>query len=312
MLHAEGLVKRYGSREAVRGLSLQARPGEILGLLGPNGAGKSTTVGMLCGLTTPDAGTVRWAGSGGTDAAAGGSPAFKARIGLVPQDLALHEQLPAIINVRLFGALYGMAGARLEARAQEVLARVGLADRARDLPAGFSGGMKRRLNIACALVHDPDVLLLDEPTAGVDPQSRNAIFDHLEALRAQGKALIYTTHYMEEVERLADRIVVIDHGAVVAEGTLDDLLRRLPASGRLDLRLDAGEPDLARLAALPGVHELQRDGDRLSMVLDDLAAGGAGVLAELAASGVRLRDFASARASLEDVFLALTGRQLRD
>lgn len=310
MLQAQGLVKRYGSREAVRGLALQARPGEILGLLGPNGAGKSTTVGMLCGITTPDAGSVCWTGPGGA-VTPGDTPAFKARIGLVPQDLALHEQLPAIANVRLFGALYGMPSARLAERAMAVLDWVGLADRAKDLPAGFSGGMKRRLNIACALVHDPDVLILDEPTAGVDPQSRNAIFDHLEALRAQGKALIYTTHYMEEVERLADHIVVIDHGQLVAEGTLDELLRRLPATGRLDIRLD-GEADLAQLGALPGVREVQRQGDRLSMVVDDLADGGARVLAVLAASGARLHDLASARASLEDVFLALTGRQLRD
>jgi ABC-2 type transport system ATP-binding protein len=310
MLQAQGLVKRYGHREAVRGLSLQARPGEILGLLGPNGAGKSTTVGMLCGITAPDAGKVQWLGADGT-VAAGDTAAFKARIGLVPQDLALHEQLPALANVRLFGALYGMPAQQLQERAMAVLERVGLADRAKELPAGFSGGMKRRLNIACALVHEPDVLILDEPTAGVDPQSRNAIFDHLEALRAQGKALVYTTHYMEEVERLADRIVIIDAGQLVAEGTLDALLQRLPASGRLELRID-GPLDLARLGALPGISEVKRDGDRLSMVLDELASGGARVLAELVASGTRLHDFASARASLEDVFLALTGRQLRD
>ncbi len=310
MLDAQGLTKRYGPREAVRGLALQARPGEILGLLGPNGAGKSTTVAMLCGITPPDAGTVCWRGADGRPTG-GDTPAYKAHIGLVPQDLALHEQLSALANVRLFGALYGLPPARLAQRAMAVLERVGLAERAQDLPAHFSGGMKRRLNIACALVHDPDVLILDEPTAGVDPQSRNAIFDHLEWLRDQGKALIYTTHYMEEVERLADRILIIDAGQPVAEGTLDELLRRLPTSGRLELRLD-GPVDLARLAALPGVSELRHDGDRVSMAVGELATGGARVLTELARSGAAVRQLASAHASLEDVFLALTGRQLRD
>ena len=277
MLEATGLRKSYGTRAAVVDVSLQVRAGEVLGLLGPNGAGKSTTVGMLCGLVAPDAGHVTIGGATITADAT----AFKRRIGLVPQDLALFEDYPALANLELFGSLYGLPAATLKRRAAQVLALVGLSDRAHDKPATFSGGMKRRLNIACALVHDPDVLLLDEPTAGVDPQSRNAIFDSLEALKAQGKALVYTTHYMEEAERLAERIVIIDHGRVVASGTQAELARTLPSTETLELDLDAA-PDaelLATLAGLKGVRAVQR--------------------------GTR-------RANLEDVFLALTGRQLRD
>ncbi len=277
ILKAAGLRKRYGERVAVHDVSLQVRPGELLGLLGPNGAGKSTTISMICGITPPDAGQV-WLG--GT-LLAQDAAAAKRRIGLVPQDLALFEDLPARLNVETFGALYGLAGDALRRRTAEVLAIVGLADRAGDKPTSFSGGMKRRLNIACALVHDPDLLLLDEPTAGVDPQSRNAIFETLAALKAAGKALVYTTHYMEEVERLADRVVIVDHGRVVAEGTLAELKRRLPAKQTLALEVD-GEPDPATLQALQAL------------------------------PGVRRVEAVTIDATLEDVFLALTGRQLRD
>ena len=275
MLEAAGLRKSYGTRAAVTDVSLRVRPGEVLGLLGPNGAGKSTTIGMISGLTLPDAGTVALEGA----ALAVDPDGFRRRIGLVPQDLALFEDLTALANLELFGALYGIPRPRLRERAAEVLAVVGLRDRGRDRPSTFSGGMKRRLNIACALVHDPDVLLLDEPTAGVDPQSRNAIFDNLESLKRQGKALVYTTHYMEEAERLADRIVIIDHGRVVASGTLAELTAMLPAAQTLELDVD-GAVDTGALAALPGVK--------------------------------RVRHMRSGRGNLEDVFLALTGRGLRD
>jgi len=227
MLQAHDLWKAYGSKPAVAGVTLEVRAGEILGLLGPNGAGKSTTVAMLCGLTPPDRGTVTLGGDPVGDEA---SPA-KRRIGLVPQDIALYEDLPALANLELFGALYGVRDG-LRERAQAALELVGLADRAKDKPQTFSGGMKRRLNIACALVHDPDVLLLDEPTVGVDPQSRNAIFDNLETLRARGTALLYTTHYMEEAERLCDYVVIVDHGKVVAADRKGALVALLPPEKR--------------------------------------------------------------------------------
>ncbi len=307
LLSAQGLRKSYGERAAVLDVSLQVAAGEVLGLLGPNGAGKSTTISMICGLTAADAGRVLVGGS----ELARDEAACKRRIGLVPQDLALFEDLPAQANVELFGALYGMPQASARRRGAEVLAAVGLADRARDKPATFSGGMKRRLNIACALVHDPDVLLLDEPTAGVDPQSRNAIFEALLALKAAGKALVYTTHYMEEVERLADRVIIIDHGRVVAQGTLAELYRRLPMAQKLTLEL-AAEPAPGWLQALPGVHTVTHDNGRWTLGLDDLASSAASVLQALAGAGLGLRHVASDRANLEDVFLALTGHQLRD
>lgn len=305
VLVARGLRKAYGDRVAVQEVGLVLRAGEVLGLLGPNGAGKSTTVGMICGLTVPDAGTVTL--SGGVSLASD-EAGYKRRIGLVPQDIALYEELPARMNVELFGALYGMAPVLLKRRADEVLDMVGLADRARDKPATFSGGMKRRLNIACALVHDPEVLLLDEPTAGVDPQSRNAIFDNLERLKRAGKALVYTTHYMEEAERLADHITIIDHGRVVAEGTQAQLYARLPAAQTLHVEI-AGEPDDAALAGLPGV---QRVGQRLDISVGDIGRDAGPMLAALAQRGITVRGVASARATLEDVFLQLTGRALRD
>ena len=298
LLEASALAKAYGPRPAVRAVSLQLRAGELLALLGPNGAGKSTTLSMLCGLTAPDQGRVA-----GLEAR---------RIGLVPQEIALFEELGAARNVALFGALYGLSRAQLAERVPQVLAQVGLAERAQDRPQTFSGGMKRRLNIACALVHDPAVLLLDEPTAGVDPHSRNAIFEILEALKRSGKALVYTTHYMEEAERLADRIVIVDQGQVVAEGTLPELLQRLPATARLRLDLQ-GKPQLEALRALPGLSSLhQPHSGQLEVGVDELATGTVLLLEALTAQGVRVRQIDSGRATLEDVFLHLTGRALRD
>jgi len=307
MLEAKNLVKTYSGRTVVTDVSLTVKAGEIVGLLGPNGAGKSTTVSMLCGLVPPTQGRVVIDGADmAVDAAR-----LKRRIGLVPQELSLYEDLPARTNLELFGALYGLAGTRLAQRVTEALALVGLADRARDKPATFSGGMKRRLNIACGLVHDPDILLFDEPTVGVDPQSRNAIFDNLETLRRAGKAIVYTTHYMEEAERLADRIVIIDHGKVVASDTLAGLHRLLPATHSLEIEVE-GVVDTARLARESGVRQASQADGTLAVGADDLSRVAPAVLSWLAANGHAVRHIASQRASLEDVFLGLTGRQLRD
>ncbi len=227
LLGVESLRKTYGEVTAVHDISFTVQAGEIVGLLGPNGAGKTTTVSMIAGLVRPTAGVVRIDG----EPPRGDTDPRRRRLGLVPQDLALYEELTAAANLQFFGGLYGLGGASLRAGMDAALELVGLRDRATDVVGTFSGGMKRRLNLAASLLHDPDILLLDEPTVGVDPQSRYAIFDNLETLRGRGKALVYTTHYMEEVERLADRIVIVDHGRVVAAGTLDGLRQQHGAGG---------------------------------------------------------------------------------
>jgi len=309
LLEASNLAKAYGARRAVDGVSFQLRAGQTLGLIGPNGAGKSTTVGMLCGLLAPDAGSVRVRGQ---QVGPGASEA-KRRIGLVPQDLALYEDLPAFENLMLFGALYGVPRALRRERAARVLEQVNLADRARDRPSTFSGGMKRRLNIGAALMHAPELLVLDEPTVGVDPQSRNAIFDILERLKGDGCALVYTSHYMEEVERLADQIVVIDGGKVLADDTPAGLQRRLPSQAALRVEL-AGAPEpvmLEGLRAMAGVTGVRMEGLQLEIGLahaDDALP----VIGWLERAGCQALGFATARTRLEDIFLHLTGRSLRD
>jgi ABC-2 type transport system ATP-binding protein len=222
MLNVAQLSKSYGDRRAVDGISFAVADGETVGLLGPNGAGKTTVIAMISGIARPDAGQVSVGGVSVTQDA----NALKRRVGLVPQDLALYDELSAWANLQLFGGLYGLGADLLHTRAEDALALVGLADRRAERVRNFSGGMKRRLNIAGALLHDPDLILLDEPTVGVDPQSRNAIFDNLEALKRRGKTLLYTTHYMEEAERLCDRVLILDHGRILADDRVATLLGR--------------------------------------------------------------------------------------
>ena len=310
LLAVAGLVKRFGARTAVDGVSLEIRAGETLGLLGPNGAGKSTTLAMINGLTRPDSGSVSFGG----ESLSGDASHLKRRIGLVPQDLALFDELSAWANLELFGGLFGLAGAELRRRADDALALVGLAERRDDQVKGFSGGMKRRLNIAGALLHDPELVLLDEPTVGVDPQSRNAIFDNLEELKRRGKTLLYTTHYMEEAERLCDRIVIIDHGRVIADDSPGGLYARLPASNevRVGLGRAPGPALLAALRAIPGIRRAEAQAPGLVLDTDGFGAPLAACLEALAAAGEPVRSVEAGRASLERVFIALTGHALRD
>jgi ABC-2 type transport system ATP-binding protein len=281
MLVLEGLRKSYGAHIALSGLSLSVRRGEIFGLLGPNGAGKTTTVSLAVGLLEPDVGRVTVEGLG-----APSTPAVRARLGLAPQALALYDGLSGDENVAFFGSVYGLSGTRLAERVKGAIEFVGLADRSRDRVSTYSGGMKRRLNLAVALVHDPELILLDEPTVGVDPQSRNLIFENVRHLRDLGKTIVYTTHYMEEAERLCDRVGIIDHGTLLALGTVAELLA---AHG--------GRPVLVAEA---GGEEIRVEADDPLVELNRLAAG-------RPVSAFRVE-----RATLEQVFLHLTGRQLRD
>jgi linearmycin/streptolysin S transport system ATP-binding protein len=214
------LGKSYGALVAVDGVSFEVARGETFGLLGPNGAGKSTTIGMIVGALRPDRGSVTVDGEADPT-----RPALRRRIGVAPQSLALYEDLTAEENLDFFGRLYGLSGARLKARVEWALAFAGLDDRRRDRVRTYSGGMQRRLNLVCGLIHDPPVLLMDEPTVGVDPQSRNAIFESIEALKREGRTIVYTTHYMEEAERLCDRVAIMDRGKILALDTLKGLLR---------------------------------------------------------------------------------------
>ena len=308
MLEARNLHKTYRELVAVGGVSLVAGAGETVGLLGPNGAGKTTTVSIIAGLIRPNRGEVLIEGR----RLAGDTDPVKRRIGLVPQDLALYDELPARDNLALFGALYGLDRSTLKRAMADALELVGLADRAKDKVGTFSGGMKRRLNLAAALMHDPQILLLDEPTVGVDPQSRNAIFDNLETLKSRGKTLIYTTHYMEEAERLCDRIVIIDHGKVIANDTLQGLFRLLPVSNVLVVELEDGGPPIDQFRSLAAVESAELKGSQLRVGIRSLTADAPAILQWLVDDGHPYRHVVSERADLETVFLSLTGRSLRD
>ncbi|WP_218013693.1 MULTISPECIES: ABC transporter ATP-binding protein [Georgenia] len=309
VLEVSGLVRRFGDLTAVDGVSFHIAPGETYGLLGPNGAGKTTTISVVAGLLAADAGEVRIAGRRMGPRAI----APKRRLGLVPQDLAIYPELSARENLMFFGHLHGMRGAELKRRTDEVLDLIGLTDRAKGQTKEFSGGMKRRLNIGIGLLHHPDLLILDEPTVGVDPQSRNAILEAVEALSTEGMAVLYTTHYMEEAERLCDRIGIIDAGTIQAEGTRDELIRII---GELDEIRLVGTGDLAAaLMALQEIGAVERavlEGRQILLHVRDAPTAVATVVTTAGRSGVELADVEITRPDLESVFLHLTGKGLRD
>jgi ABC-2 type transport system ATP-binding protein len=305
----EQLEKSYGEVRAVNGVSFEVPPGEIFGLLGPNGAGKTTTIHCLCGLISPTSGRVRIAGAD----VQRDRVAARRQMGFAPQELALYESLSARENLEYWAGVYDLRGEDLRQRVGEALELAGLADRGREPVRRFSGGMKRRLNFACAIVHRPRVLLLDEPTAGVDPQSRARLLDLVQAQARQGAAVVYTTHYMEEAQQLCHRIAVIDHGRIIAMGTLEQL--RSLIGGRDVLRV-AGRmngPRAAEAAArMEGVEVLSAGQDLLSMRVEDGARKLESILETLRQSGMEVRSVSLEQPSLESLFLQLTGKELRE
>jgi linearmycin/streptolysin S transport system ATP-binding protein len=273
-----GLGKDYGDRRAVDAVDLEIEAGTITGLLGPNGAGKTTTISMASGVVTPTRGTARVDGHDVWK-----EPRLAKRaLGLVPQELALYDELTARQNLRYFGRIYGLGGAELASRIDWALGVAGLSDRAAESVSQYSGGMKRRLNLAAGVLHKPKLLILDEPTVGVDPQSRNHIFETVKTLGAEGMTVLYTSHYMEEVEMLCDRVAIMDRGKLVASGTIDELVTTHGGKG-LDIEVEG-----------------------------DLEAARAAAVAAIEAAGATVKTVSARRGNLEGVFLALTGKALRD
>ncbi len=296
MIQAQKLQKRFGEVQAVDGISFEIAKGETFGLLGPNGAGKTTTIHMLVGALKPDAGKVVIDGvEDPTHANA------RQNIGMAPQALALYENLSAEENVSFFGTIYGLRGADLAQRVDWALGFTRLSDRRKDRMKTFSGGMKRRLNMACAVVHKPRVLFLDEPTVGVDPQSRNAIFDNIEELKAEGTTILYTTHYMEEAQRLCDRVAIVDKGGLLALDTVTGLIDAHGGNSLVEATLEQAPSDPS---AFPGT----LDGLSLRVETDHPLK----TLARITDAGVHFTSLRVDRPDLEAVFLNLTGRRLRD
>ena len=307
MIEVRDLQKSYGDLVAVDRVSFSARAGTVFGLLGPNGAGKSTTISCLSGLLKPTAGSIM---VGGFDIVSDAVKA-KASLGIVPQELAIYEDLSAKDNLAYWGAAYGLKGAGLKQRVDLILNRIGLTDRANDLPKEYSGGMKRRLNFGCGLVHEPKILLLDEPTVGVDPQSRERLFDLVKEEKAKGTCVLYTTHYMEEAEKLCDELAIIDHGRIIAAGTLKELRAEFGGNDIIQL---TGSFDLALVEK--AIAELNADALSLNtevvmIAIRDGARNLPAVLQGISTTGADIHDTRLSEPNLESLFLKLTGKELR-
>ena len=309
LIKAVGLCKSYGSKQVVRELSFQVREREILCLLGPNGAGKSTTINILCGLLGYEDGEIYWKGRRVEQCL----KQFKGKLGVVPQDLAIYEDLSAGKNVSFFASLYGLRGKVLAQRVREALKFVGLWERRDDKAGTFSGGMKRRLNIACAIAHQPELLIMDEPIVGIDPQSRNHILNSIRKLKEQGMTILYTTHYMEEVEEISDRILIMDDGSVIAEGTAQSLKDDIFHDRQFILEVENpqdGRPD--DFYQIDGIRKVSvQDGEFLISSLKNVE-NLEQIIGICAKQGLKIINLFCRTATLENVFLRLTGKSLRD
>ena len=309
MIEVTNLRKTFGDLVAVDGISFKARPGAIFGLLGPNGAGKSTTIGCISGLLSPDEGQVTVFGH---DVQADARRA-KAQLGIVPQELALYEDLSARENLSFWGEAYGLGGASLKKRVATVLELVGLEDRSKEPVKNFSGGMKRRLNFACGIVHEPRALLLDEPTVGVDPQSRVRLLELVREQAAGGTCVLYTTHYMEEAESLCDELAIVDHGRVVAAGTMEEL--RVMIGERDLLRLSGAFTAAAArevLGALDEVEVVQAEDEIVTVAVPRASQRLSEIFTTLGGTGAEVRETTITRPNLESLFIKLTGKELRE
>ena len=302
-LRVEGLVKRFGALTALDGISLEVRAGESLGLLGPNGAGKSTLIRTIVGRVVPDSGSVSIFGD------PAGSTEAREALGWVPQELALYPRLSCRENLEAFGRYHGLGGAKLRDAVAWCLNWAALEDRAGDLVKNLSGGMKRRLNMAAGMIHRPRLVLMDEPTVGVDPQSRNRIFEMIAALNGEGISLIYTTHYMEEAERLCERIAIVDHGRFIAQGTADELVQRsFESRSQVETRFAPGAEGVDVWVSGRGG---RLTGDTAQFAVNH-SLEIAGLLESAAGAGLEVIDVRLHRPNLESVFLQLTGRELRE
>ncbi|HXF86421.1 MAG TPA: ATP-binding cassette domain-containing protein [Anaerolineales bacterium] len=311
ILEVRNLVKNYGNFTAVKGISFDIKEGEIFSLLGPNGAGKTTTISMLSTLYTPTSGDATIAGYSITK----DPMAVKQVIGVVPQEIALYEDLTARENLIFWGQMYGLSGRSLHCRVDEVLEQIGLADKAKNRVKTYSGGMKRRVNIGVGLLHKPRLLFMDEPTVGIDPQSRRAILDTVKDLNKQGMTVLYTTHYMEEAQELSDRVGIIDHGELIALGTQDELTRQVGQTDTLVLHIGENEDADALAASLKGIKdvlEANATDHEVSIITPQAENILAAVVGKANERGIKIHSIDIREPNLEAVFLHLTGRALRD
>lgn len=309
IMTVRNLKKSFKENNVLKGINFEVHEGEVLCILGPNGAGKSTTINILTAALGSDEGSIYFKDTPISKVLR----SYKQSIGIVPQEIALYEELSAERNLSFFASLYGLYGNKLKEAVEEALEFAGLKDRRKDKVKTFSGGMKRRLNIACAIAHHPELIIMDEPTVGIDPQSRNHILSSIKELQAQGMTVIYTTHYMEEVEAISSRIIIMDHGAVIAEGTKESLKEEIENEKRYTIEVEEnGKTGHDEFFTIEGVKNVKIEGNTIEITSLKGVENLDRIISLLSDRGEKIRNISSEAASLEMVFLKLTGRKLRD